>query len=186
MDRGWSNQGTVRSVQPRFIRIGRSAPTAVLASSTENSLGDKSAACWNCGAAVSPSGATCWKCGSQLGTGEEPMLPTSERIPRGVTAQGSPGSSPSAPEESEIPVCENCGATVDTSGSFCWKCGVPLETGRDPVHSGPSRPGGTPRAQGGDSRGLQSVLPGEIPESPGGLDGDYPGRGSRIFEEGSS
>ena len=103
----------------------------------ENSLGDKSAACWNCGAAVSPSGATCWKCGSQLGTGEEPMLPTSERIPRGVTAQGSPGSSPSAPEESEIPVCENCGATVDTSGSFCWKCGVPLETGRDPFIPAP-------------------------------------------------
>ncbi len=36
---------------------------------------------------------------------------------------------PSAPA---IPVCSNCGAAVDASGAFCWKCGVPLETGREP------------------------------------------------------
>lgn len=27
-------------------------------------------------------------------------------------------------------MCSNCGAAVDSSGAFCWKCGVPLETGR--------------------------------------------------------
>jgi hypothetical protein len=30
------------------------------------------------------------------------------------------------------PVCRNCGAAVDTTGAFCWKCGVPLKTGREP------------------------------------------------------
>jgi hypothetical protein len=39
---------------------------------------------------------------------------------------------PEAPDLPTIPVCGNCGAAVDTSGAFCWKCGVPLETGREP------------------------------------------------------
>ncbi len=48
-----------------------------------------------------------------------------------------------------IPVCENCGAAVDATGAFCWKCGVPLATGRQPLipappddaNSSPSGPG---------------------------------------------
>ncbi len=39
---------------------------------------------------------------------------------------------PEAPNLPTLPVCGNCGAAVDTSGAFCWKCGVPLETGREP------------------------------------------------------
>jgi hypothetical protein len=31
-----------------------------------------------------------------------------------------------------FPACSNCGAAVDTTGAFCWKCGVPLDTGRQP------------------------------------------------------
>jgi len=65
------------------------------------------------------------------------MLPTQGSIPRGATEPGSPVTSSSGEEEDEIPVCENCGAAVDTSGSYCWKCGVPLETGRDPFIPAP-------------------------------------------------
>ena len=41
------------------------------------------------------------------------------------------------------PLCVNCGAAVDTTGAFCWKCGVPLHTGRDPFLP---IPGVTPEA----------------------------------------
>ena len=37
-----------------------------------------------------------------------------------------------------VPICENCGAAVDVSGAFCWKCGVPLSTGREPFLPTPS------------------------------------------------
>jgi Double zinc ribbon len=31
-----------------------------------------------------------------------------------------------------IPICGHCGAQVDPTGSFCWWCGVPLSTGKEP------------------------------------------------------
>ncbi len=40
------------------------------------------------------------------------------------------GTAPSEPQP--IPVCSNCGGAVDTTGAFCWQCGVPLSTGREP------------------------------------------------------
>ena len=43
-----------------------------------------------------------------------------------------------------IPVCENCGAAVDVQGAFCWKCGVPLLTGRQPFIPAPAEGGVTP------------------------------------------
>jgi uncharacterized OB-fold protein len=111
----------------------------------EQNFGSKKANCASCGAAVSSSSAICPQCGSQLGTGDESLLPPRGVVSRGVTESrppppssdsAHPGAAPDTSED-EIPICENCGAAVDTTGAYCWKCGVPLETGRDPFIPAP-------------------------------------------------
>ena len=39
-----------------------------------------------------------------------------------------------------IPICKHCGAQVDPTGSFCWWCGVPVFSGREPILPGKSEP----------------------------------------------
>lgn len=45
-------------------------------------------------------------------------------------------------------MCENCDASVDSTGAFCWQCGVPLSTGREPFLPRPV-PGSTPTSPAG-------------------------------------
>lgn len=78
------------------------------------------------------------------------MLPAPTRPPGAMSNSAAP-----ADEEEEILVCENCGAAVDPVGSYCWKCGVPLEMGTEPY--APAPPGPT-----------QPYVPGP-PSSPTGL-----------------
>jgi len=70
--------------------------------------------CPKCQAQVQPDWPYCSHCGSRL-----------DRTP---------------PPPPTIPTCVNCGATLDTSGAFCWKCGVPVATGRDPFIPDPGVP----------------------------------------------
>jgi hypothetical protein len=77
--------------------------------------------CPQCLAQVHPDWPFCTHCGSRLKLEPAPVQ--------------SPTSEPS------IPVCSNCGAAVDTSGAFCWKCGVPLSTGREPFIPANLEPG---------------------------------------------
>lgn len=67
---------------------------------------DQSLLCPQCLAQVHPDWPFCSHCGTRLNT----------TVPAGTT----------------VPVCANCGAIADTTGAFCWKCGVPLKTGREP------------------------------------------------------
>ncbi len=70
--------------------------------------------CPRCQAQVQPDWPFCSHCGSRL-----------DRTP------------PSPPP---IPECHNCGATLDVTGAFCWKCGVPVATGREPFIPDPNAP----------------------------------------------
>jgi hypothetical protein len=92
---------------------------------------------------VDPTSGRCWRCGSEFDSESEPAPVQQAEVPSG--ALGSPrvpqviprmtgpaGVREDAESPINVPVCENCGAAVDTTGAFCWKCGVPLATGRDP------------------------------------------------------
>jgi double zinc ribbon protein len=99
--------------------------------------------CENCGADVEANGTNCWKCGVSIVREDDAPSPQRSVVPPGVAGSGSiPGSvdqgqviRPAAAAylgSPQTPVCGNCGAAVDTTGAFCWKCGVPLRTGREP------------------------------------------------------
>jgi len=92
--------------------------------------------CPECLAQVHPDWPFCTHCGSRLNLGS-----TSAPVPA-LSGLNRPPIAPSGP----YPVCGNCGAAVDTSGSFCWKCGVPLLTGWEPfipAHPEPADQPGT-------------------------------------------
>ncbi len=99
--------------------------------------------CENCGAEVEVDGTKCWKCGVPIIREDDAPSPPRSVVPPGVTAsaaiprsadQGQVIRPAAAPHlgSPQTPVCGNCGAAVDTTGAFCWKCGVPLRTGREP------------------------------------------------------
>jgi Double zinc ribbon len=91
---------------------------------------DEDPLCPECLANVHPDWPFCSHCGSRLIPGQ-----TTVRVAR----------SPAPPT---IPVCENCGEVVDTTGSFCWSCGVPLATGRQPFI--PAHPESTTEPESSD------------------------------------
>jgi hypothetical protein len=63
--------------------------------------------CPKCQSSIHADWPYCSHCGSRLWTGPIPPPP--------------------------IPICGHCGAQVDPMGSFCWWCGVPVHTGREPI-----------------------------------------------------
>jgi len=73
--------------------------------------------CPKCAAHVQPSWPFCSHCGSRLLAKPE--------------------------EGAQSVICSNCGSAVDTTGAFCWKCGVPLDTGREPFIPVPGSPSET-------------------------------------------
>jgi len=81
---------------------------------------DDTLTCPNCQSPVHPDWFFCTHCGSRR-----------ERI---------------AATSSSEPVCGHCGAAIQSSGAYCWKCGLPLMTGRQsytpapPVTEPPPRP----------------------------------------------
>jgi hypothetical protein len=76
--------------------------------------------CTRCHAEVHPIWRFCSHCGSKLEQSS-------------IGAGAPPGDVASSAQATEgVAVCDNCGAAVDTTGAFCWQCGVPLSTGREP------------------------------------------------------
>ena len=108
--------------------------------------------CSHCGAGLLPSHNFCSHCGAK------------------VLARPPPGPSP-------IPVCENCAAEVDLHAAFCWKCGVPLETGAAPwmpasaLEAGGSREAvwakTAPMPEGPSDRVRGREVSGSVPPAPG-------------------
>jgi hypothetical protein len=119
--------------------------------------------CENCGAVVDPTTSACWKCGESFAPGPAPAptagstVPAGAAVPSGRASGSAPvgatvrtGGPAPAPDQ---PTCDNCGASVDTSGSFCWKCGVPLTTGREPFIPALAASGDPGAAVGPSGRG---------------------------------
>ena len=77
--------------------------------------------CPQCQAQVHPDWTFCTHCGSRQ--------------------RSSPFNAYPHARETDLPACSNCGAALDTSGAFCWRCGVPVPTGRHPFIPANVEPG---------------------------------------------